>query len=424
MHQTIRTLVVAGAAILLSGCASAVLDGASHSELTRRDKFAVSAYEAYSASRYEESIALTNKSLEILTVNGTLTDGRNAHYKHEAIDYTMLAASYFELGEFRKAADNWRRAYVTNYEGAVNTQRRAEEAEASNAMTRTLIGAVVGVAAMSKARTPQQITDIQRQTTMAIGELSRVEAVSVDPSVRDAGIPTGSVVRVPVVAAYGVFDTILRLRSQKSRGFCTAVRITPTVFLTNAHCIHSGKAGDQPAQPYQLTLHHEYFITPKQFTVRSYVTHQGSGGTWDGVRANDWAILVTSTPDTNINFSPTLPERTPDSVLRGEKALMLAGYSGDLNRGNFPTLHYNCKVGGRQFRGIFSSSCETAKGSSGSPVYTKDRPYRIVGLNAASWVEKTDEFVAVAVRNESFYEPLRAVVRAECPSCSIEAPVD
>ena len=100
-------------------------------------------------------------------------------------------------------------------------------------------------------------------------------------------------------------------------------------------------------------------------------------------------------------------------MLNGSQPLMLGGYSGDLAKGHYLTLHYSCRIQ-RPHGKMMLSDCENAGGSSGSAVYSLDNPYVVVGLhNSGGWkFSNGDKYSSGEVRVENFIDALDEVKRS------------
>lgn len=143
---------------------------------------------------------------------------------------------------------------------------------------------------------------------------------------------------------------------------------------------------------------------------------------YDGQFENDWAILVIDT-DPGKGFPHPYPiyyggfaDDAFTTVTVNSTGLMLGGYSADLVKGQYMTLHWGCKA--TRIEAEIHSNCESAGGSSGSPVMLAKPPFTLVGINAGDRIYRSpttgeEKRTDVHVNIRQFVRPLREVLARE-----------
>jgi V8-like Glu-specific endopeptidase len=191
-------------------------------------------------------------------------------------------------------------------------------------------------------------------------------------------------------------------------GNCTATLIGTEWLLTNAHCAidydHTGKAypditfypnivDGRLADRNDIARVTEV-ITGTQFAESAAYRAKYPG--WRGISvhdsAQDWAVLKIDKP-LGTKYGHWQWRSLPATELIGDRKnkLSIAGYpydfsaSGDpATRGNTLAIQEGCSIV-KEDRQMLFHDCDTAKGSSGSPIfYRSGRDYYVVALNNAT----------------------------------------
>jgi V8-like Glu-specific endopeptidase len=191
-------------------------------------------------------------------------------------------------------------------------------------------------------------------------------------------------------------------------GNCTATLVGEDLLLTNAHCVldyeHGGK-GHQEITFYPNVVNGRSIdhrdvaqvteaITGTNFEESNSYRHQYPG--WRGISlgdsAQDWALLKLDKPvGLKYGFWGWRAIPTAELVNDRKHKLAIAGYPYDFSQpgllqsqGNTLAVQEGCSIL-KEERNMYYHDCDTAKGSSGSPIfYRSGRNYYMVALNNAS----------------------------------------
>jgi V8-like Glu-specific endopeptidase len=403
----------AAVAALLAGC-SGTLPSVSDESWYAAHKRLVEGNDAFRKGNSAEAIAHYEAGKRLINGNGRYAAGEHRFYAREALFESMIGHAHFWDGNVGAAGERWRNALTIRFTGAQGAQLAAQRAgDASKVLTMGAAGLLGAYAAREAGRgalTPEaaaasveQVYEVTLQTLDGIND-AHVDA-NVDPKVRQYGAPDAHVVRVPVTpdATPFIWTGRMYIRDYTS---CTGTVVARRIVLTNAHCL--GKGGERPAVPHIL-FRLERTEQETEWWVHAWHTAGGSFRDWDGRPENDWALLVLAKPWTVLDYFPDVAPETPADVRAGAAKLMMAGYSADLSRGAFLTLHHGCEGAPSSPEGLLHNNCDSHKGSSGSPIYSAAGGFRIVALNAAFY-EDGRPYRHIAVDTRQFHGALRELM--------------
>jgi V8-like Glu-specific endopeptidase len=376
---------------LISGCMS--LPKPSDNNLDEAKKLIATAKTQAKQNQTDQAIASLNEAKSKITDGDKLKNGQGAYYLNEAWLTAYEGHLEFERNNLPSAAGKWKESFDIEYNGTA----AQHSVDAKNAKIKdVVINVISGVAAGMGARPGETYTYPIQTTVLPM------------PAMMQAGIPSGTVLRFPVRVERPPFGNIVRFKGE--RNYCTASMVTSRVAITAAHCMSNGAA----LRPDAMSLQKAGIFPTKPMKVSRFYTHKGENAGWDGQRTNDWLILVTDTPSEDMSEYSQVLRDTPADLTAGKSKLMLAGYSSDLNQGNYLTLHYGCtaKKGQNLKGGMYFTNCENAKGSSGAPVMLAAPPYNIVGVHTALITTPKDEFYSVETFSNDFINTLEKVAGA------------
>lgn len=203
---------------------------------------------------------------------------------------------------------------------------------------------------------------------------------------------------------------------------CTGSLVGPGLVLTNAHCIFDGgvdyNKGPTTLKPGGFKFQREWLYQNDQFDVKTFYTHNGLEGDWDGQIKNDWVILqlfeqksgklfegyLDAVPDISAGFS--------SEARNTVNGVFIPGYSSDVNEGVYLTLDAGCELDPQGLAGsIVLHNCNTFSGSSGAPVLHLDaasRP-RVVSVNVGK-KGGTSAFRGIMVPPKRWYPTLQRLL--------------
>lgn len=174
--------------------------------------------------------------------------------------------------------------------------------------------------------------------------------------------------RLVVVPSIGALANVGRLLS--GEGWCTASLIGRKLALTNAHCVTSENDGYHlPID--NLSLVFNDFGIKDKISVVSVTTHsEGRWEFWDQKGLDkyntDWAILELEHHPYGRGYLGWITNTKQFMGTQGN--IFNAGFSSDLNEGEFLTLDWNCSFGEKMTSKTINTYCRGEQGSSGSPV--------------------------------------------------------
>jgi len=325
----------------------------------------------------DAAIESLDKAKEIITRKMKLSGGKGANFNDEARYTALIAKIEFNRGNVESAAQKWTESFVIQFNG-LKAKNKVDE-------TNTRIGDAI---ASGFSQSAAQLT------AKSLGQHTYTYTVYNTPVPKPLmikmGLPEGSVRRMPVQVAAYPFDKIVKLNNN-DKNSCTATMISSRVAVSAAHCMSTdGEAID----PTVLSVNRMGIFPSQPIKVQEYFTHMGSNKGWDKNRKNDWLIFVTLKDYDMGGVFPAIIPFIPSTVLAGEEKVMLGGYSFDLSKGFYLTLHYGCnfKTGQNKKAGIYFTNCENAKGSSGAAVMTTIPPYKVVAIHTAHLLDQKDEY--------------------------------
>jgi V8-like Glu-specific endopeptidase len=329
------------------------------------------------AGEYDQAIAVLQQIQKRVTKSGELSGGKGRFFRDEAQAAALIGHIEFKRKNISEAESKWSESFEIEFNG-LTAQHEVDQRnqDISDALANSSAAGSAKKSALKKGRRtysyPIQNTVLAKPQMIATGK------------------PTESIVRMPVRVEDSPFDSIVKL-SNNNRSSCTATMVAPRVAISAAHCLsQNGEAID----PSVITLKRFGIFESPTLRVQEYYTHKGMNKEWDRNRRNDWVILVTLAAINKFTEYPVVLKKIPEPVLGGTETIMLAGYSSDLNKGFYPTLHHGCtfKVGQKELAGVFLSNCDNAKGASGAAVMTTKSPYNIIAIHTAHLVSPKDDF--------------------------------
>lgn len=174
------------------------------------------------------------------------------------------------------------------------------------------------------------------------------------------------------------WSAIGKLINDKTGSWCTGSLVGPDLVLTNRHCI--------PENPMDLTFYPNF-----QNGRSSYKSKVSWARKGDDEEAEDWAIIRLNSPlGDQLGWFDVVDEEV--STLTKPtwwRKYILAGYSGDYQRGRTAGVDVGCKIMEETDDGNFTHDCDTFGGASGSPIFAFFKgKAKIVGIHYASGGKK------------------------------------
>jgi V8-like Glu-specific endopeptidase len=386
-----RFIYLIAVGLVLLGCASASVSRENRNLASQHSK---DGWAAFKEKRYDSAIQSWGQAAYYAADAGRYQGGKGERYLDEAYYTSLSGHAHFGKDDVHGAAGKWREALLIKYNGAIAAADRAGTNETIGTIASVgmmLVGAAADVYSSYTAQKSGNtaLASYHAQNTpfltvarsaAAIVESASSEINRVDVAAIKAGAPAHHVLRVPVTPDAFPFSTIGRV-SVRQGGYCTGSLVGAGLVLTNAHCVTTN--GGSPVSLSDLTFEIEYTFGTVVAKIQEFHTHRGQDAGWGGHFGDDWAILVLDRESSIAKEGGWLGfyHRTPQAILNGEARLFQAGYSGDLNRGAFLTLHYGCKSGSYS-RSEYRTNCDAWKGSSGSAIVRIDEPGMVVGLHS------------------------------------------
>ena len=347
-----------------------------------------------SQGKADAAIEILDKAKLIITKKMDLAGGKGINFNDEARLTALAANIEFNRGNVELAAKKWAESFDIQYNGL----KAKNEIDVLNAK----IGDAIATGFSQSAAQSSAKSSGQKSYTYTVYNTPVPK-----PLMINMGLPVGSVLRIPVQVEAHPFDKIVKLNNN-DKGSCTATMVSSRVAISAAHCMSAeGLAID----PTLISLKRSGIFPSQPLKVKEYFTHMGSNQGWDKNRKNDWLILITEKDYDISGTFPTIIPFIPNSILSGEEKVMLGGYSADLSKGFYLTLHHGCsfKVGQIPRAGIFFTNCENAKGSSGGAVMTIIPPYKVIAIHTAHLIDPKDDYFSVETFTPDFVKTLANV---------------
>lgn len=199
--------------------------------------------------------------------------------------------------------------------------------------------------------------------------------------------------RIPVIPSIGSLSAIGKFTfiNNGLRSHCTASLVGRRLALTNAHCV-TGEGG-VPHDISTMALEFNDAGIKDIVSIVNVTTHLGNS--WNQQGATDWAILTLDHHPYGRGYLGWIKD--PDEYYLDSGNIFNPGYSGDLSRGDFLTLDWQCSFGEIvRTTGLVEKFCRGSGGSSGSPVLLEsfvfdNADYYIVNLHNSGSKELTYE---------------------------------
>ena len=392
---TIRSLLLAAVVLTLCSLTSCMsLPAPKQDVLIKFPPLRSEAFKAIISNNDEKALEAFDKIIGLITDDGKLAGGKGLNFRDEAY-YTSLKASVeFIRGKIESASKLWFESFSIQYEGAsAEYSLDKKNAALQDAFTNAI------------AQTAAQVSAVKnKQPTYAY---SVYNTAVPRPELMNIGGPQGTISRLPIQPEWYPFDRIVKLYNEVNNNTCTATVISPKIAISAAHCISTDGV---EINPFALYIQHHGIYNRNRIKILEYYTHLGKNSKWDTIRKNDWVILILAEEFSAIGAVQVFRE-IPAEIFSGRQKIMLPGYSSDLRKGYYLTLHHGCefKAGQGRSNGIFLTNCEHDKGSSGASIFTTTPPYRIVAIHTAGIISNNDEYSSVETFGQGFIGALEDI---------------
>jgi len=386
--NTIKVFGVVLACSLIGACASA---SKSSVELTTSSEIAqgdskLAARELSGAKRHYERVVAESLSA---SKNDYLVSGaylQKAAAKSRLAFLELLQNNVAEAGsQYRNTIELLRKDLEAHQELIASRADTGESKDdIKNEITQGLLG---GLAGLGLSRLEEGVSnDVLSEVGVFNTAGSLVDSVLEVPAPEnqvlkgDGAVIDGelSSLRIPVIPDTDFFQYIGRVLAGDSS--CTGSLVGPGLVLTNAHCIFNGgvdyNKGPTALKRGDFTFQREWLHRSDKFDVKTFYTHKGLEGDWDGQIKNDWVILQlfedsnNPIPDGHFDTVPDISDGVVRQNAQNRSSFItIPGYSNDFNNGVYLTLDAGCEIDPNGFSGsIVLHNCDSFSGSSGAPV--------------------------------------------------------
>ena len=327
-------------------------------------------------------------------------------------------------GKYRNAIELLRKDYEAHRSLLAS---RKEASEAGNDVAKGILGGLagIGLSRLEEKISSDVLSDIgvfnaagavfDRMLTFPVPEIQ-----SIADGIDGIGGELRTL-RIPVIPDTDYLRYIGRVVAGETS--CTGSLVGPGLVLTNAHCIFDGgvdyNKGPTTLKTGKLTFQREWLYQSDRFNVRSFYTHKGLEGDWDGQIKNDWVILKLAKDSNNPlpeDFFRTIPdigEGAADNLFESANfSVSIPGYSNDFTNGFYLTLDVGCQIDPNGLEGsIVQHNCDTFSGSSGAPVLRLDSSSRptLVSVNVGKRGGASD-YKGIMVPPKRWYPTLMKIL--------------